>query len=185
MKLGADDSLDILRWVRYLVSRFGTDIDVILHGCSLGASAVLAASGRCAIPQVSAVISDSGFDSLSHIIKHISNRLVPHSGCLAEKLISGCAKQQYHMDISQNSASLYVASSQIPTLFLQGTKDQFITLDMTQNLYDACSAPIKSLHYFPEMGHLEAFDNDPQAYMDVVDDFLEHVQTVRNAKHIK
>lgn len=184
MRMGADDALDVLRWARYLVHRFGTDIDIVLHGCSLGASAVLAASGRCAIPQVGAVIAESGFDTLPHIVTHVVNVVAPHMGFLAEKLFAGCAKQMYHMDVDKNSALPYVSSSQIPTLFLHAEDDRVITSDMLDNLYECCSAPLKRIHRFPGVGHLEAFDDDPKGYMDVVNGFLREVDAARKANHI-
>lgn len=177
MKMGANDALDILRWVRYLDRRFGNDIRIVLHGCSMGASAVLAASGRCAIPQVCAVVADSGFDTLPHIIEHVHNVLVPHTGHVVEKLMAHSAKHMYHMDINANSPVIYISSSHIPTLFLAGGNDRVVSSEMTKNLYTSCSAPLKSLHVFPEMGHLEAFTYDPKAYIAVVKDFLKRTES--------
>ena len=38
---GTFDSKNILRWVDYLIDRFGEDIEIILHGISMGAATVM------------------------------------------------------------------------------------------------------------------------------------------------
>ena len=58
---GATDAKNILLWVEYLINRFGEDIEIILHGISMGAATVMNVNEMSPPDQVKIVIEDCGF----------------------------------------------------------------------------------------------------------------------------
>lgn len=73
---GWTDRQDIHSWTDWLVKRMGTDSRILLHGCSMGAAAVLTAAGEEKLPrQVCAVVADCGFSSLNKFCRDISKNI--------------------------------------------------------------------------------------------------------------
>ena len=60
--MGLPDSQDLLRWVRWIVQQ-DRDAVIVLHGVSLGAAAILQATGERMPSQVKGVVADSAFTS--------------------------------------------------------------------------------------------------------------------------
>src|SRR5699024_1714412 len=71
---GGHDRLGIVSWIRVLTVDFHIE-DIILHGNSMGAAAVLMTSGEALPEQVKGIIADSSFttmtDELTHQLKHL------------------------------------------------------------------------------------------------------------------
>ena len=44
--MGWPDRLDLLQWMHYLIERFGSEIQIVLHGHSMGAATVMMAAGE-------------------------------------------------------------------------------------------------------------------------------------------
>ncbi|MGN1479578.1 MAG: alpha/beta hydrolase, partial [Acutalibacteraceae bacterium] len=62
--LGVNESFDVLSWCRWLEMRFGTGCPITLHGVSMGAFSVLAASANSNLPKnVVRVVAESAYDS--------------------------------------------------------------------------------------------------------------------------
>lgn len=62
--LGINESFDVLSWCRWLEMRFGTGCPITLHGVSMGAFSVLAASANSNLPKnVIRVVAESAYDS--------------------------------------------------------------------------------------------------------------------------
>ena len=58
---GVKEKYDCIDWVHFVISRFGSDVKILLGGVSMGASTVLMASGLAELPpQVKAITGDCG-----------------------------------------------------------------------------------------------------------------------------
>src|SRR5690625_3928470 len=71
---GGHDRLDIVRWIRVLTVDFHME-DIILHGNSMGAAAVLMTSGETLPEQVKGIIADSSFTTMTDELTHQLNHL--------------------------------------------------------------------------------------------------------------
>ena len=169
---GVLDRLDCVDWARYLVERFGEDIEILLHGVSMGSSTVLAASAEADLPsQVMGVIADCGFTSaeeeLGYELKsafHIPLKpFLPWLERICERRIG--------IDFHTYSAIEQVKKAAVPILFVHGSKDLMVPVYMAQKLYDACSSR-KQLLIVKDAGHGESVAYDPESYYSAVRDFF-------------
>lgn len=176
---GWQDGQDLLEWIGYLTSRFGADISIVLHGQSMGASAVLNASSWAQFPQVVAAVADSPYACLRDVAIRLMRRtfIPPAEPLYAVLRLAVLARLGW--DPSKCNPVDTVASSSIPTLIIHGGNDDIVPSVEAANLYYSCGAQSKRLHIVPGAGHMGAFFIDPRAYEDVVFDFFEKAGVVR------
>lgn len=133
------DSKDILEWIDYLVKRFGDDIEIILHGISMGAATVMLVNESNPPEQVKLVIEDCGFtnafEEMVCTVKDKTGWNLPFLISLGNfwcRLLAGYnlkkdADPLGKMDKAKN-----------PILFIHGDADTFVPTYMCHKLYDAC-----------------------------------------------
>ena len=159
---GVLDRLDIVDWAKYLVRTYGGDIQILLHGVSMGAAAVLSASGEEDLPeQVIGIIGDCGFTSPRDILRYqIGDSMHLPADLILPKVEKLCEK---HMGINlhDHSAAEQLKKAKVPVLFVQGGKDNMVPPYMVHELCDACASE-KRLLFVEEAGHAEsiAFRSD-------------------------
>lgn len=72
---GCLDREDALCWLNWLIKRCGEDVEVLMHGTSMGGAMVLMASGLELPPQVKGIVSDCGFTSPKGVFTHVLNSM--------------------------------------------------------------------------------------------------------------
>ena len=70
------ESEDCLRWIDALIERFGEDVEIVLHGFSMGAATVLQMSSRCP-KQVRLIVADCGFISAEQQLRGSFGKFYP------------------------------------------------------------------------------------------------------------
>ena len=158
---GIYEHLDCLRWVDFVVRRFGPDCKIILTGISMGASTVLMAAGKQLPKNVIGVLADCGFTSAREIMTQVIRQMgLPPK--LAYPFVKLSAKLYGGFDLEQFSALEAVSNIQVPVIFFHGECDDFVPCQMSQALYDACKSR-KKLVLVPNAGHGLAFPIDEKA----------------------
>lgn len=169
---GVLDRLDCVDWAKYIVKTYGEDVEIILHGVSMGASTVDAAAGEADLPkQVKGVISDCGFtsaqDALGYQIENMAHlpakRLLPK----LEKICEKRAGFNFH----DFSAVEQLKKARVPVLFVQGGQDNMVPPHMARELYDACASE-KRLLMVENAGHAESIALAPEDYHKAVCDMF-------------
>ncbi|MBE6941098.1 MAG: alpha/beta hydrolase [Ruminococcaceae bacterium] len=167
---GIREHRDCLRWVDFAVKRFGPDCKILLTGISMGATTVLMAAGKPLPPNVVGVLADCGFSSAKEIIQHVIRRmkLPPRLGYffvrLGARLYGGFDPESY-------SALEAAPNIRVPVLFFHGLDDRFVPCCMSQQNYDACTAP-KKLVTVPGAGHGLSYLLDTEGYFQAVREFF-------------
>lgn len=162
---------DLLRWLEELRGRGSEDLQVVLHGVSMGGASVLMLSGEELPTCVEAIIDDCGY---STVWDELAHQLRCQYGLPAFPLLyiaSGWAWWRAGYTFGEASALAQVAKSRTPTLFIHGRLDDYVPYEMVEHLYAACAAP-KELYVVEGAGHAQAYDADPVAYEMVVREFL-------------
>ena len=170
---GVLDRLDCVDWAKYLVERFGSDCQILMHGVSMGAATVDAASGEADLPeQVMGIVSDCGFTNpwevLSFQMKESAHVPVKPFLSMVEKICIKKAGFNFH----EHSAVEQVKKAKAPILFVQGGKDTMVPAFMAQQLYDACSSR-KELMVIEQAGHAESIALAPKQYYQTLQDFFD------------
>lgn len=168
--MGYHDKDICLAWVGYIVDR-DPDAEIVLHGYSMGAVAVMLATGEALPSQVKAAVADCGFTSCweqyANVIKYYT-KLPPFPLLNA---VNAASILHRNFNIRKNVPIDAVSRSVTPTVFLHGTADAFVPFWMMDRLYDACSAP-KAKQAIEGADHAQAVYKDPVLYWKTVDGFL-------------
>jgi len=174
---GALDHKDVLLWVDYLIKRFGNDIEIILHGISMGAATVMLANSANPPEQVKLVIEDCGYtnakEEMCNTLKDmIGFNFVPivDFASLLCKLIAG-----YHFKEADCIGRLPKAKN--PILFIHGDADTFVPTHMGVRLHEACAVP-KDLLLVKGAVHAYSYYDAPDEYRAKVTGFIhKHMDT--------
>lgn len=162
---GVLDRLDCVDWAKYLVSVYGEDIEIILHGVSMGGATVCAASGEKDLPeQVRGIVSDCAFAKAWDVI-HYQLEEVGHipSDLLMKRMEKICEKKA-GFNFHDYCAIDQVKKAHVPMLFVQGGKDPLVPPYMAEDLYRACGSEKKDLLVVPDAGHGESIAFAPDEY---------------------
>lgn len=168
---GAIDAKNILLWVDYLIDRFGEDIEIILHGISMGAATVMNCNEMSPPDQVKIVIEDCGFinaiDEMNNTLKDMIGfkfKPIVLLGSLATKMRAG-----YFFSESDPLGNMYKAKN--PVLFIHGEEDKFVPFRYGKMLYDACPTE-KDFLWVPNTVHAFSYYNAKDEYEQKVKDFI-------------
>ena len=149
------DRLDCIQWINKIKDYFNKDLQIVLHGISMGSATVLMASGEELPDDVKCIISDCGFtsvlDEFEHELKlaHIPPSLIlPTATLLSKKRVGYSFKEA--------STINQVKKSKTPTLFIHGDQDDFVPTYMVYDLYNACAAD-KDLLIVEGAKHAESY----------------------------
>ena len=172
---GVLDRLDVVDWARYLVDTYGEDIEIILHGVSMGGATVCAASGEENLPsQVKGIISDCAFSNAWDVIHYQFEQIpgMPVNYLLSrmEKLAEKKAGFNFH----DYSAIEQVKNAKVPMLFVQGKEDPLVPAYMAEDLYNACGSEKKELLIVPEAGHGESIAFAPDEYHELIKKIIQY-----------
>lgn len=168
--MGYHDKDICMAWIDYIVDK-DPQSEIVLHGYSMGAVAVMLSTGEALPPQVKAAVADCGFTSCweqyANVIKYYT-KLPPFPLLYA---VNAASILHRNFDIRKNRPIDAVRRSVTPTVFLHGTADNFVPFAMMDRLYDACAAA-KARQAIEGADHARAVYKDPRLYWTTVDGFV-------------
>ena len=168
------ESVDAIKWLDYMIETFGEDIDIILHGMSMGSTTVMLMTGNDKLPEnVRFTIADCGFTSALDEFKY----KLKSWGAPEEPIVSiVCAMNKHRAGYdfqSDTDALEAVSKAKIPMLFVHGAADKFVPTYMVHELFDACAAPYKDKLVVEGAGHADSYYLDKAGYEKKIDAFIE------------
>lgn len=170
---GVLDRLDLRNWVKYVINRFGSNVQIFLHGISMGAATVLMASSI--MPKnVRGIIADCGFTSVYEIFEYVLKRdyhLPKFPIIYLTNIMSKIRAGYGYKDVNTTAE---IARSDIPILFIHGENDEFVPLWMTMKNYSHCKA-YKELFIVKESEHAESHYIDKKGYERRILTFIEKI----------
>ena len=170
---GVLDRLDLRNWVKYVINRFGSNVQIFLHGISMGAATVLMASSI--MPKnVRGIITDCGFTSVYEIFEYVLKRdyhLPKFPIIYLTNIMSKIRAGYGYKDVNTTAE---IARSDIPILFIHGENDEFVPLWMTMKNYSYCKA-YKELFIVRESEHAESHYIDKKGYERRILTFIEKI----------
>ena len=171
ISFGINESRDCISWVNFILSDINKDARIILTGISMGASTALITSGKELPKNVVGVLADCGFTSAKDIIKKVIRdmklpaEILYPAARLGAKIFGG-------FDLEETSPIEATKRSALPTIFFHGDNDAFVPHYMSEENYEACSAP-KKLVIIKGAGHGLAFPIDQELYIKEAKDFFD------------
>lgn len=175
---GFDERLDLVAWINYIVRR-DPEAEIVLHGVSMGAAAVLMATGGPLQEQVKAAVSDCCYTTIEQAMKHTLDRRmrkklsipapIPFHALFSSLRSTTLRRAGYDLrDVAPVEA---VTRSVTPTLFIHGVCDTVVPPAMMGKLYQAARCP-KQFLWVQDAGHTEAVGANPELYWGTVEQFL-------------
>lgn len=171
---GCLDRKDALGWINWVIQELGEDVEIILHGTSMGGATVLMTSGLKLPPQVKGIVSDCGFTSPKEVFTHVLNSMyhlpafpVIQGADIINKKLAG-----YGMD--ECNAKREVAKAKVPILFIHGSNDTFVPCRMCDEIYDCCASPKKKL-IVEGAAHAESYYKDTAKYEQALNEFFQEI----------
>ncbi len=167
------ESKDALKWLNFMTEEFGSDIQIILHGISMGSATVMLMTGSGQLPEnVRFTIADCGFTSAFDEFECKLKLL--HMPKFSLDFLNSINKKKAGYDFKKDTDALgAVAKAKIPMLFVHGGKDDFVPTYMVYQLYDACSSEYKDLLIVPEADHARSYWFGKKEYDEKIDSFVE------------
>lgn len=166
------DHFDVLSWCDYLVKNFGEDIEITLHGISMGAATVMMAAGSAKTPrQLRGVIEDCGYNDMDEEIQcnirdmtKMKLSLIRNAASLVCKLKAGYA-------FKEASPREFLKNASVPILFVHGTADTFVPTYMGKELYEGYRGE-KELFLVEGARHARSYYIAREAYNAKMDGFI-------------
>lgn len=169
--MGWDDRLDLIDWIEYINENY-PDSEIVLYGVSMGASAVMMASGEELPENVRAVIEDCGYSSIYEEFKLQVKSMYNLPSFPILNLAGAVTRLRAGYNfMNEGDAVAQVAKSVTPTLFIHGDADTFVPISMMETLYDAASCEREKL-VIKGAAHAQSAAIDPELYWDTVEKFL-------------
>ena len=157
------ESRDCHRWIDLLKKEYGEDIQIVLHGFSMGAATVMQMSSHCPA-NVKFIAEDSGYENAYSAMVH-QVLFMYHPLRFINRILAG-----YDWNDSDVKESL--ANSRIPMLFFHGQDDKLVPYENGPKLYKLYERPKDCL--FPEKTrHIECFYTSTRACARKLDSFME------------
>ena len=166
---GLTERYDCLNWIRWVNENTDTPLPIYLCGISMGAATVLMAAGLSLPEQVCGIIADCGYTSAVDIWKHVAKRAHISYG-MCEKPAGRLVKKRLRVAMDAETCPQALARSKTPVLFVHGTDDKFVPIEMTYENYKACSAP-KRLFIVPGAEHGMSYLVDQKGYESAIQSF--------------
>lgn len=153
---------DCLRWIDVLRRRFGPEVQIILHGFSMGAATVLEMAPRCP-ENVRFIVEDSGYRDAQLQLRGQLGPLYPVLRSL-HRLLAG-------VDLRLADARPALSRARVPILFVHGQADRTVPCENGPLLYESYRGE-KDCLFVPDAKHVETMHVAPEAYARKLDDFI-------------
>lgn len=171
---GWQDSEDILLWIDYLRNAFGDNINILLHGVSMGAATALMTASENN-KSVKGVISDCSYVSISKILSLRLKKDLKLPKFPFIYLVDLILRIKCKYSINDGNVWEEVRKIKCPTLYIHGKEDRFIPVNSVYSLYENTVAP-KRIFVCPNAGHAESAIVDPEMYKRTVLNFVNYFQ---------
>ena len=164
MGFGLIERYDCISWINFLNENGFKNAPIYLAGVSMGAATVMMAAGLELPANVHGVLADCGYTSPHAIWEHILKKNLHLSyGNLRKKTIDDMFKKNNHIDTITDSCTDAMKSCKTPVIFIHGTDDHMVPVEMTYENYQACAAP-KRLLIVPGAEHGMSYLVDKAGY---------------------
>lgn len=168
---GCLDRRDLMYWINRIIVQNGEDVQIILHGTSLGGATVLMSTGLSLPPQVKGVVSDCGFTSPREVFTHVLKNWYHMPAFPMLNICNVYSKVLAGYTMDECDSKIEVEKSKVPFLLIHGSEDTFVPAYMCDDIAMHCATKVTKL-IVEGAAHAESYYKDMEAYEDALDTFL-------------
>lgn len=164
MGFGMLERYDCLDWINWLNQNGFAELPLYLGGVSMGAATVLMSAAFDLPQNVRGIIADCAFTSAQAIWRHVAknNIRMAYTG-LHALIASDMCKRKIQLGSADFTTLDAMQQSHVPILFIHGTDDHFVPVEMTYENYKACTSE-KRLLVVPGADHGMSYFVDKEGY---------------------
>lgn len=163
MTFGLLEQCDCADWAAWVRDHTVPELPVYLAGISMGATTVLLAAGQQLPDCVRGIVADCGYTAPHAIWQHVAERNLHLRYGLCAGWVRRLCRRRLQDDLLDLSTLDAMKRCRVPVLFIHGTDDSFVPVEMTYENYKACAAP-KQLLIVPGAGHGLSYLTEPTRY---------------------
>ena len=168
---GCLDRIDALKWINWVLRKCGEDVEILLHGTSMGGATVLMMSSLELPAQVKGIVSDCAFTSPKEVFSHVLKSMY-HLPAFPVMNISNFINKRFAgYGLDECNAAREVKKAKVPILFIHGSGDTFVPYSMCETMYENCASSKKKL-IIEGAAHAECYYKDTDAYENALTEFI-------------
>ena len=170
MGFGLLERYDCLDWIGWVNECTEAKLPIYLGGVSMGATTILMTAGFELPENVKGIVADCAFTSPHAIWKHVveNNFHLPYG--LYSRAAKDLCRRRIRVESDSYSTQKALQKCSVPVMFIHGTDDHFVPIEMTYENYKVCSAP-KQLFIVPGAEHGMSYLVDKDGYENAVKQF--------------
>lgn len=169
---GCLDRYDALGWINWVIKQCGPQVQILLHGNSMGGSTVLMTGSLKELPdQVRGIISDCAFTSPKEVFTHVLHSMYHLPAFPMLQISDRLNRKKAGYGLDQCNAAREVRKIKVPVLLIHGEADGFVPCSMCDRIYENCASP-KTRMTVPGAAHAESYYKDMEAYEKALDTFI-------------
>ncbi len=161
MTFGLHERYDCRAWVKWVNDTINQHrLPIYIAGVSMGAATVLMASGQKMPENVRGLIADCAFTSPHEIWQYVVKEKMRLSFRIRGYVINDIIRKKFNVGSMECSTTEALKNNTVPVLFIHGTADRLVPIEMTYKNYLACKAK-KHLLVVPGADHGLSYYVDP------------------------
>ena len=123
---GCKDRYDAYRWIEWVIGQEGENVQILLHGNSMGGATVLMASGLDLPQQVKGIIADCPFTSPKAVFTHVLHSMYHLPAFPIIQIADAVNKKQAGYGLDECNSAREVRKAKVPVLLIHtGIGDVF------------------------------------------------------------
>ena len=173
ISFGIQERWDVKSWAEYAVERFGSNVQILLMGISMGGATVLMASELPLPEQVRGIVSDCPYAIPEAIIlevgkkEHYPPKLIRPFLHIGAKIYGG-------FTLNETDAVQAVKNTRLPILIIHGEADGFVPCSMSAEVQQANPKMVQRIT-IPGADHGISYLVDTPRYAAAVKAFIQKV----------
>lgn len=168
---GCLDRHDALGWIQWVIQECGPQVQILLHGISMGGSTVLLTSSMELPLQVKGIISECGFTSPKEVFTHVLHTMYHLPAFPMIEISDYVNRKKAGFGLDECNAAREVRNAKVPILLIHGDGDTFVPCEMCEKIYENCTSP-KTRLIIKDAAHAECYYKDTEAYEQALDTFV-------------
>ena len=156
---GCLDRNDAKKWIDWVVEHCGEEVEILLHGTSMGGATVLMTSGLDLPTQVKGIISDCAFTSPKEVFTHVLKHMIHLPAFPIMQFSELYNRKLAGYGLNECNAAEEVKKAKTPILLIHGSGDTFVPYSMCETIYANIASPKKKL-VVEGAAHAESYYKD-------------------------
>ncbi len=178
---GQYEKYDLKRWINFAVRTYGSDLNILIHGVSMGAATTMMVTGLDIPNNVKFLVLDSGF---THVQKTFTNARKSKGLKLFYPGLDFIVYSKHKFIFEQVRPIKYMRKNTIPFLIVQGTADKAVPPEMAKRLYTVSPANNKEILLIKDSKHALGFQDDFQLCESTVRKCIKNIFDIRKTYSI-